>query len=96
MSRNPRNVQQPVVDPAPEEEVNQINPNDGNGEGSSNTFNGAIQVPPGGNPNNDNNLSNEINALIKAQVTTAQAIEQTLQYEVKALQRKQELVDAIN
>ena len=42
MSRNPRNVQQPVVDPAPEEEVDQINPNGGNGEGSSNTFNGAI------------------------------------------------------
>ena len=71
MSRNPRNVQQPVVDPAPEEEVDQINPNGGNGEGSSNTFNRAIQVPPRGNPNNDNNLSNEINTLIKAQVTTA-------------------------
>jgi len=96
MSRNPRNVQQPVVDPAPEEEVDQINPNGGNGEGSSNTFNGAIQVPPGGNPDDDNNLSNEIDALIEAQVAAAQAAEQTLRHEVEALQRKQELVDAIN
>ena len=71
MSRNPRNVQQPVINPAPKEEVNQINPNGGNGEGSSNTFNGAIQVSPRGNPNNDNNLSNKINTLIKAQVATA-------------------------
>ena len=71
MSRNLRNVQQPVVYPAPKEEVDQINPNSGNGEGSSNTFNRAIQVPPRGNPNDDNNLSNEIDTLIKAQVTTA-------------------------
>ena len=66
MSQNPRNVQQPVVDPAPKEEVNQINPNSGNGEGSSNTFNRAIQVPPRGSPNNDNNLSNKLDIIIKA------------------------------
>ena len=68
MSRNLRNVQQPIVDPAPEEEVDQINPQggNGNGEGSSNTFNGAIQVPPRGDPNDDNNLSNEIDTIIKA------------------------------
>ena len=73
MSRNPRNVQQPIVDPAPKEEVDQINPQggNGNGEGSSNTFNRAIQVSPRGNPNNDNHLSNEIDTMIKAQVTTA-------------------------
>jgi hypothetical protein len=42
-------------------------------------------VPPGGNPNDDNNLSNEIDALIKAQVTAAQATEQTLWVEVEVL-----------
>jgi hypothetical protein len=68
MSRNLRSVQQPIVDPAPEEEVDQINPQggNGNGEGSSNTFNRAIQVPPKGDPNDDNNLSNELDAMIKA------------------------------
>ena len=87
MLRNLRSIQQLIINSTPKEEVNQINPQGGNGnsEGSSNTFNRAIQVPLRGNSNNNNNLSNKLNTIIKAQVTTTQAIEQTLQVKVKAL-----------
>jgi len=54
MSRNLRDVR-PLAEDIPAEEVDQINPDRGNGKGSSNTFNGAFQVPPRGNNNNEDN-----------------------------------------
>jgi hypothetical protein len=61
-----------LIDPSPTEEVDQIDPNIGNGEGSSNTFNGA--VPDLSRPRNINNDNpdNDINTAINAQVTAAQ------------------------
>lgn len=95
MSRNLRNVR-PLAEAIPTEEVDQINPDVGNGEGSSNTFNGAPQEPPRASNNDGNNPGNDQDAEIDARVAAAQAAEQGLRTEVEALQRKQELVDAIN
>ena len=92
MPRTLRNSQ-PVADPTPTEEVDQINPN---GEGSSNTFNGASQALPRDNSDENINLGNDEDALIDVQIAATQAAEQTLRSEVEALQRKRELVDAIN
>ena len=47
----------------------------GNGEGSSNTFNGAPQEPPRASNNNGNNPGNNQDAEINARVTAAQATE---------------------
>jgi hypothetical protein len=95
MSRNLRNVRS-LAGAIPTEEVDQINPDAGNGEGSSNTFNGALQEPPRASNNDRNNPGDNQDAEINAQVAAAQAAEQRLRTDVEALQRKQELVDAIN
>lgn len=95
MSRNLRNARS-LIDPAPTEEVDQIDPNMGNGEGSSNTFNGAVPDPSRPRNIDNDNPDNNIDAAIDAQVAAAQAAEQDLRNEVEALQRKQTLVDAIN
>ena len=84
MSRNLRNIR-PLAEAIPIEEVDQINPNAGNGEGSSNTFNGAPQEPPRASNNDGNNPGNNQDTEINAQVTAAQAAEQGLRTEVEAL-----------
>jgi hypothetical protein len=85
MSRNLRNVRS-LTGAIPTEEVDQINPDTGNGEGSSNTFNGALQEPPRASNNDINNPGDNQDAEIDAQVTAAQAAEQRLRTEVEALQ----------
>ena len=84
MSRNLRNVWS-LAGAIPIEEVDQINPNAGNGKGSSNTFNGALQEPPRASNNDRNNPGDNQDAEINAQVATAQATEQRLRTNVKAL-----------
>ncbi len=95
MPRTLRNSQ-PVAEPTPIEEVDQIDPSGGNGEDSSNTFNGASQALPRNNRDDNINLGSGEDALIDAQIAAAQAAEQTLRAEVEALQRKRDLVDTIN
>jgi hypothetical protein len=84
MSRNLRNVRS-LAGAIPIEEVDQINPDAGNGEGSSNTFNRALQEPPRASNNDRNNPGDDQNAEINAQVTAAQAAEQRLRTDVEAL-----------
>jgi hypothetical protein len=57
----------------------------GNGEGLSNTFNGAFQEPPRASNNNINNSGNNQDTEINTQVTAAQAAEQRLYTEVEVL-----------
>jgi hypothetical protein len=93
MSRNARNSR-PIAETTPVEEVDQVNPGTGNGEGSSNTLNGASQRLQG--ENNINNSGNDEDAIIDAQILAAQAAERSLRANVETLQRQQETVDAIN
>src|SRR5277367_1307822 len=90
------NTRRANAEPAVADEVDQINTDFGNGEGSSNTFNGAPQGLTGDANDNNINPGNKDDALIDAQVAAAQAAEQALAAEVEALQQKQELVDTIN
>jgi hypothetical protein len=84
MSRNLRNVRS-LTGAIPIEEVDQINPDTGNGKGSSNTFNRALQEPPRASDNNRNNPGDNQDAEINTQVTAAQATEQRLYTEVEVL-----------
>ena len=70
MSRNLRNIW-PLAKAIPIEEVDQINPDTGNGEGSSNTFNGAPQEPLRASNNNGNNPGNNQDTEINTRVTIA-------------------------
>jgi hypothetical protein len=59
---------QSLIDPSPTEEVNQIDPNIGNGKGSSNTFNRAIPDLLRPRNINNNNPNNDIDTVINTQV----------------------------